>query len=203
MHRWLPGVVLTLLFLAYPFLAQALVARGGGGALPWAIGGVLLWRAWRGKGAIRGLWLTLGLALLGGHLWLGAQAARWVPAVAFVWVGWVFGRTLMHPPPLIERMVRLQFRDIPPYLLVYLRRLTIVWTGFFLAAATLSVGLTLVGTQSAWLGFHGFGIYLAMAVLVSGEYLYRRWRFPELERVPPPQETFREVIKHGKRLWED
>ncbi len=203
MHRWLLCTVLALLLLTYPFLTQTLAASGWGGLLPLAVAGWLLWRGWRDQGPTRWVWLGLGLALFGGSLWLGPKITRWVPAVAFGLVAWGFGRTLVHPPPLIERMVRLTFQDIPPYLLAYTRRLTWIWTLFFLIATAVSTGLTLTGSEHGWLWFHGIGVYLAMAGLLGGEYSYRRWRFPELDRAPPPHETLREIIKHGKRLWEE
>lgn len=201
--RWLPGTILALLLLAYPFLSQTLIARGWGSLLPLAVAGWLLWRAWRSAGFAQWLWLGLGLALLGGSLWFGAGITRWVPTVALLLVAWGFGRTLLHPPPLIERIVRLSFQDLPPYILAYLYRLTWIWTGFFLIAALISAGLTLAGSESGWLKFHGIGIYLAMAGLLGGEYCYRRWRFPELDRAPPPHETLREIVKNGKRLWQE
>ncbi len=152
---------------------------------------------------MRWLLAGLGISLVIGALFMGPEVSRWVPVVAFLFVAWGFGRTLIHPPPLVERMVRLQYHDIPPYLLDYLRRLTWLWTLFFLGMAMVSVALSVWGAQNIWFWFHGVGIYVAMAILLGGEFLYRRWRFSELGEMPPPHETFRAIAREGRRLWEE
>ncbi len=153
---------------------------------------------------MRWLLAGLGISLGMGVILVGPKVSRWVPAVAFLFVAWEFGRTLMiHPPPLIERMVRLQYREIPPYLLVYLRRLTWVWCVLFLVMAMVSMGLSMAGDDRFWFWFHALGIYLLMAALLLGEFFYRRWRFSELGEMPLPHETFRAVAREGRRLWEE
>ena len=202
MAGWLPGTVFAALFLAYPFLLRG--GEGGtAGAAPFVIAPVLIWRAGRARGAMRWLLAGLGSALAAGAWWLGPEVSRWVPAVAFLFVAWGFGRTLIHPPPLIERMVRLQYRDIPDYLLAYLRRLTWLWTVFFLLLACISAVLGLWGTETDWFWFHAVGIYGAMTVLLMGEFLYRRRRFSELGEMPLPHETFLAIAREGRRLWEE
>lgn len=198
------GLLITVAAGVFLLLAPWLQARGWGGLLPWLLA------AWLGIRALREprrdwrlLWLALAAALANGAWWLGAGVVRWVPAVTFVLLAWLFGRTLWHPPPLIERMVRLQFADIPPYLLAYLRRLTALWSAFFVAAALISAALTLLGSERAWAGFHGLGIWFALGLLIGAEYVYRRRRFPQLDRMPPPHETFREIARHGKAFWLD
>ncbi len=152
---------------------------------------------------MRWLLAGLGLSLAAGSLTLGSSVSHWVPTVAFLFVAWGFGRTLIHPPPLIERMVRLQYSEIPPFLLVYLRRLTWLWCLSFLVMACISMTLTLSGAERAWLWFHGLGIYLIMLLMVVGEFLYRRQRFRELGEMPLPHETFLVIARHGRRLWEE
>ncbi len=196
--------IAVALLLAYPFLFQALAERGWHRFLPWLLAGILGWRALRTQAtAERLLWGGLSLALVIGMLWLGPAVTKTVPGVTFLLLAWVFGRTLRSPPPLIERMVRLQFKDIPPHLLAYTRRLTQLWTAFFLVLALVSFALTFLAAGQVWTWFHGIGIYLLIGLLITGEYLYRRWRFPDLDRVPPPHETLREVLKHGKSLWKN
>ncbi|HHJ40386.1 MAG: hypothetical protein AXA67_05975 [Methylothermaceae bacteria B42] len=194
----------VVLLLAYPFLMQSLAERGWHGFLPWLLAGILGWRALRVRSrAERWLWAGLSVALVIGVLWLGPVVTKTVPGVTFLLLAWVFGRTLRSLPPLIERMVRLQFKDIPPHLLAYTRRLTQIWTVFFVLLALLSFALTWLASEQVWTWFHGIGIYLLIGLLMLGEYLYRRWRFPDLDRAPPPHETLREVIKHGKSLWKN
>ncbi len=195
------GIVAAVLFLAGVVGGSAL---GWHKVLPWLL------VAWLGVRAVREprrpwrrLWTILAVALAGGAWWLGEGVTSWVPAVSFALLAWLFGRTLWRPPPLIERMVRLQFAEIPDYLQDYLRRLTWLWSVFFAAVALVSIALTLIGAEGAWAWFHGFGIWLLLGLLVGGEYLYRRRRFPQLERMPPPHETFREVSRRGEAFWLD
>jgi len=203
MIRWLSIGGVVGLFLAYPFLIDRLDESDRGPVAPVLVALLLLCRAGRVQGGSRWLLAGLGFFLALGSWILGAAVSRWIPPVAFLFVAWGFGRTLFHPPSLIERMVRLQYPEIPPYLQRYLFRLTWLWCVTFLLLAVISVALSLAGASKGWLWFHALGIYLVMAVLIMGEYAWRRWRFRELGKMPLPHETFIAVAREGRKLWQD
>ena len=54
-----------------------------------------------------------------GALFFSRIASQMFPVMIYLVLIWYFGRTLIHPPSLIERFVKLQFSDIPAEVLEY------------------------------------------------------------------------------------
>jgi uncharacterized membrane protein len=175
--------------LAYPFLVYWVLAQRH----PW-FGLVITLAALAGLCAL----LPQGRARVAAALVVVALAAV---ASAFaatssllflppLWVNlglaWLFGHTLAPGrEALITRFARLEHAAPAPQVLAYTRRLTWVWTVFFLSMATISGALAATGAHAAWVWFTAVGNWLCVAVLFAIEYGYRRWRFPGDSRVPP------------------
>jgi uncharacterized membrane protein len=105
-------------------------------------------------------------------------------------LAWFFGRTLAPGrEALITRFAKMQHADTPPEIEVYTRRLTFVWTLFFLTMAAVSGGLAAVGAHAVWAWFTAVGNYLCVAALFAMEYLWRRWRYPREDHVGPLQQV--------------
>lgn len=85
----------------------------------------------------------------------------------------IFGRTLLHPPSMIERIARLSEPDLPPAGVRYTRRVTQVWCGFFLANGSVALA-TVFTSREAWALYNGLIAYLLMGLLFAGEWLVRR-----------------------------
>jgi uncharacterized membrane protein len=92
---------------------------------------------------------------------------------------WLFGRTLVKGrTPLISRFAELeQGGALTAELARYTRRLTWVWTLFFIALAAVSAWLAASGDRVAWSWFTNFASYLLVGALFLGEYAYRRVRY--------------------------
>ena len=128
--------------------------------------------------------------------WALAHVHPWLGPVLFLpplWVNlalaWIFGRTLAPGrEALITRFARLERAAPAPQILAYTRRLTWIWTAFFLSMAMVSGALAAFGAHEAWVWFTAVGNYLCVAALFAVEYGYRRWRFPSDSRVPPWQQ---------------
>lgn len=85
----------------------------------------------------------------------------------------VFLASWIYPPTVIETIARLQEPELPPAALGYLRKLTLVWVGFFAfngSVAALSIPLG----REAWALYNGLIAYVLMAALFLGELLVRR-----------------------------
>lgn len=85
----------------------------------------------------------------------------------------VFGYSLAHPPSLIERLARLQEPDLPAAAIVYTRRVTQVWCGFFILNGAIALGTALWASEAVWSLYTGVIAYGLMGLLFGGEYLLR------------------------------
>lgn len=195
--------VVVLFVLAYPFLGAYWV-RHGWSALVLMVFAALC--AWRGvmatQPAFRRGYASVALLLAAGGLLAGDYAARLIPSVVYLSLAALFGYTLMSPPSLCERLVRLQFPEFKPGIAEYLRQLTWVWAGFFAANAVICALLPVLAGEEVWMLYTGVVVYVLMGVLATGEYFYRPYRFPDLD-IPSPMSTFRAIAAQAPKVFRD
>lgn len=145
-------------WLALLLLAIALARLGGGrrDALAWATAAA-----------------ALGLALLSGwmNVWLPVKL---YPVAVNALLLALFGLSLRHPPSFVERLARLQEPDLPAHAVVYTRRVTQVWCGFFVLNGSLALWTSLYASHAAWALYNGLIAYLLMGALFVGEWLVRQ-----------------------------
>ena len=53
-----------------------------------------------------------------------------------------------------------------------------------------------------WAIYNGILIYTFTGVLMVGEYVYRHFRFPDLD-IPSPKSTIQSMINNGRNIWMD
>src|SRR5688572_6735921 len=107
------------------------------------------------------------------------------------WLAWFFGRTLLAGrEPLITRIARVSDPGLAPALCRYTRRLTAVWCGYFVLAAStfLLWGEALAGG--------GLLVWAGTIVLFVGEHWLRPLLFPG-ERFPGLRQQLRDTL----RVW--
>ncbi len=136
-----------------------------------------------------------------GALFFSRIASQMFPVMIYLVLIWYFGRTLIHPPSLIERFVKLQFSDIPPEVLEYCRRLTMVWTLLFVGIVLVSMMLIMMDNSWYFTLLHGVLVWVLMACLAVSEHLYRLYRFPFMKgQTPSIKETFQSAIQSRDQL---
>lgn len=86
----------------------------------------------------------------------------------------VFGASLVHPPPMIERLARLREPDLDEHGVAYTRRVTQVWCGFFLLNGSIALATCLWGSDKTWALYNGLIAYGLIGTLMGGEWLVRR-----------------------------
>lgn len=166
---------------AYAWLAWSSLVVGVSLALPWKAG------------------LVLAAALLGPVPWIpGAVLLKAPPVVIYLALAAWFGRTLLPGrEPLISRFASLERGELEPVLARYTRRLTAIWTAFFLAMALVSAELAFAADGGTWAIFTNGLNYLLILVLFLGEYVYRRLRYSEFRHASLPR-MIRMLVSAGR-----
>jgi uncharacterized membrane protein len=153
----------------------------------------------RHVGAWLGLLAVCALLAVLASLHLALLSLYLPPVLLDLFLGWFFGRTLVRGSrPLIERMAwHLHDREpLSPEQIVYTRKVTILWTAFFIVMAVINTLLALFAhpdgvlellgvappimvSQRVWFWFANLLNFGLAAVLMACEFAYRRRRFPE------------------------
>lgn len=176
----------TLLFVGYPLAVHlALIASQTNWAL-WLLVALSLSQLltlFGTSGSARWLALipalVLTLAIAG--LLRGSLLALYLPPILISGgLLWLFASTLREGhEPIISRFARLVFQEEDPEQLRYTRRVTQLWSLFFLAMLLETMLLSVFAPLELWSLFANILNYLFIALLFVLEFAYRRWRFPQ------------------------
>lgn len=175
MRRLIP-LLLPLVGVLYPFVLYFGMGKVSPPVFALVLGAVWLIRAPSLLREPGGRWM-IGVALVycatlsftGEPLML-----QWYPVLMNALLMVVFGITLIHGPPFIERVARLREPDLPPAAVRYTRVVTKVWTVFFALSGATSAALTLWGSLAWWTLYNGLISYLLVGFLFSVEWLLRQ-----------------------------
>jgi uncharacterized membrane protein len=111
----------------------------------------------------------LVIALVNETRWLLAYPV-FVSLVFFA----VFAYSLVYPPTIVERLARFEDPDLPPKGVVYTRKVTQVWSVFFLVNAAISLVTIWHGDPWLWSLYNGCVFYVLMGLLMVAEMAVRR-----------------------------
>ena len=199
MRKQFKTALIGLFFIAYPVVIYILISSG----LPWfgafiVVGG-LLWKFRRQSDKILLLsGLVLGLAV-SAYAFGPAFISKAAPFLIHSTLFYVFWSSL-KTTPLIARFARLDFPQFPPGIAEYCRKLTIVWCVFFALNIVINIVLALYDEHQVWALYNGLIVYILLGVLVAGEYMFRRIKFPELE-FPGFRQSLENMVKNGHIVW--
>ncbi|MDZ7785399.1 MAG: hypothetical protein U5K56_21395 [Halioglobus sp.] len=128
--------------------------------------------------------LVAGLGLIGYTLDL-LRFALYLPPVILPLLLWaVFFRSLMPGrTPLITGIARAVRGSLSDELSRYTRSVTVVWCTLFISLSLGSVLLPLVASPQVWSLFANFLNYVFIVLLFVGEFIYRQYRFRDLEHL--------------------
>ncbi len=85
----------------------------------------------------------------------------------------VFFISLIYPPPIIERLARLQHPDLSLQGVRYTRKVTQVWCLFFIGNGLIAAGTALWAPFAWWSVYNGLIAYVLIGLLMGIEYLIR------------------------------
>ena len=188
----------VVLLLAYPVCAHFGATRGHP---EWGVVAIVAFVAVALRLAVS-TWALWALAFAPVAVAASLLPAQWVlyaPPVLFnLTLAAVFGVSLRAgAEPFIGRIARLERGEPLDHRLgAYTRRLTVVWTVFFVSMAAVSVVLAAAAPLQIWSYFANGLAYVLIGALFLGEWLYRRVRLNQY-RHAPPWELVRIVARAG------
>ena len=201
MPAFIRSTLITFIFIGYPYL----IYQGRESGLTWLapviFSGIYAYQAWIAPNKkTRLLKIGIAIVLVVGAIFLQTITAKLLPIIIQLLFMFFFGRTLYKGPPLIESFVRLEFPELPPGISHYCRQLTLMWTGFFGFNALMCAGLAVWGTDAWWAFYNSILIFVMTGLLMLGEYIYRHFRFPDLD-IPKPITTIKTMISNGRKIF--
>ncbi|WP_051362208.1 hypothetical protein [Solimonas soli] len=141
---------------------------------PLRAGRVAAWLAWAAFALATGAVARIGGGLY--MLYLPPLALSGLACVAFV-------RSLRAGhTPLVTQVATAVHGALAPPLAAHTRHVTQLWAAALALIFAITLLLTLSGRHQAWSLFSNAGTYLIMGLLFAGEFVYRRWRFPDHDR---------------------
>lgn len=106
-----------------------------------------------------------------------AFLALYTPVLINLGLLFSFGSTLFFGPPIIETFARKQVKVLSEPEVIYCRKLTILWSAFFLINGSVSYLISSAGNMEYWVIYNGFISYVMIALFFSIEMTYRYYRF--------------------------
>lgn len=165
-------LVLTMLYPLGVYVALGHVAPH------WLAGAMVLLALARAVSTRQGFWylVAVGAGVLAlASWWQGdARAVKLYPVLVNTVLLVVFGWSLRCPPSVVERLARLQTPDLPAAAVEYTARVTVVWCGFFVLNGAVAAYTALYSSNATWALYNGLLAYVAMGVLMAGEWLVRQ-----------------------------
>lgn len=122
------------------------------------------------------LMLALGASMC---LWVMVEndiaAIRLYPFLVSMLFLMVFSYSLINPPTVIERLARLQTPQLVPATVVYTRKVTWVWCGFFIVNGGVALITALFASLKVWTFYNGFLSYVLIGALFGAELIARHF----------------------------
>ena len=169
------AAVLLVVSVAYPVVVYLALGHVSPRWIALLLVALALARAWVTR---ESFWLVAA-ALAGVLAIAGALGDQWgplklYPALVNLVMFGLFAMSLWRGPSVVERVARLRDPDFPPAAVVYTRRVTQVWCGFFVVNGLVAVATALWASAGVWALYNGLLSYVAMGLLMGGEWLVRR-----------------------------
>lgn len=114
------------------------------------------------------------VVLMVSFVWGTTISLKFYPMVVNLGFLVVFASSLIFPPTVIEGFARIQNSELGPGAITYTRKVTWMWSLFFVVNGTIAAATALWGSEETWVLYNGFIAYVLIATLFAGEWLVRR-----------------------------
>jgi len=119
------------------------------------------------------IFITIIILLSYSALTNSAMALKFYPVVMSCCFLFIFGYSLYKPPTIIQLIASLR-EKLDEKAVIYTRKVTKVWCVFFILNATIATWTIYQDNAQIWVLYNGFLSYIAMGLLMGGEWLIRQ-----------------------------
>lgn len=169
--------ILLALSLAYPFIVYFLGNELQTSHIVFGLISLFFLRSafqYRQQGVSQIFMALVLAAIMVGLFFVDDQLAIYAyPVLMSLSFACVLGWTLIYPPSLIERFARILEPDLDSRGIAYTRKVTVVWLGFSLLNASLSIATVILNDVKIWLLYNGLISYVLIGLLMGCEFLFR------------------------------
>lgn len=92
-----------------------------------------------------------------------------VNAVLFI----VFAASLFTDKPVITVLAMLKEKELPPFALLYTRRLTVFWSAFFVLNGLIALYTAIINDLNIWTLYNGLISYILIGIIFVAEFILR------------------------------
>lgn len=119
------------------------------------------------------VFITIIILLSYSALTNSATALKFYPVVMSCCFLFVFGYSLYKPPSVVQLIASLR-ETLDEKGIIYTRNVTKIWCVFFILNATIATWTIYQENPQVWVLYNGFLSYIAMGMLMGGEWLVRQ-----------------------------
>lgn len=170
------GIALGVLIVLYPIAAYEGLQHVPPALIAGVIGAVWSVRAWwkgaRGQAVLVVAATALYVSYIGLHA--SQETLRWYPVAVNSIAFSVFTLSLFRGMPVVERIARTTEPDLPPHAVAYTRKVTAVWSVFFLLNGTVAACTAAWAPWSWWAMYNGGISYVLTGLLFAVEWVVRQ-----------------------------
>lgn len=174
--RYLLSGAVGIAFLLYPFFVAYSLSQG---QFIWVSCLLIVLGVLRLLGKSKHLmWPLAGFSVLCGGLSLLLKSQAWLmlyPVFMSLGALFIFAMTLIKPPSMIERFARITQADLPESGVIWTRKVTLLWCGFFSINACIALFTVFYTDLQLWMLYNGLISYLLMGMLLLGEFIFRKF----------------------------
>lgn len=118
--------------------------------------------------------VTLLLVVFIAAIWGHSLSLKFYPVMMSYGFLLVFASSLFSRTTIVERFARLQDPDLSTRAIAYTRKVTWVWSVFFLINGTIAAITAIWASNELWTLYNGFIAYVLIGILAGGEWLIRQ-----------------------------
>ena len=118
--------------------------------------------------------VTLLFVIVIAAIWGHSLSLKFYPVMMSYGFLIVFGSSLFSTSTIVERFARFQDPDLSPKVIAYTRKVTWVWSFFFLVNGTIAAITAIWASNEVWTLYNGFIAYVLIGILAGGEWLIRQ-----------------------------